>query len=202
MRKKMGFADSASLTFARTAEESVAGDVMTRIYSRRTPGVVRVERKAPPKRSSHRKEGRRDLEADSVQLGFKEIPEDQIYGFLSERISYHLGVKLEEPNIELGSGSGVPGFGAMSSESLAVSILSFATSYFNRFKRDRGVSGEEARGEFAKIIMTSVDEAAVEVLDFVWEQSDLAYEDVADCIERFLERAYNILCDFIEHGPP
>ncbi len=174
---------------------------MTRIYSRQTSGVVPVKRKAPPKRSSHRKEGRRDFGSDSVQLGFKEIPEDQIYDFLSDRIAYHLGSQLEEPNIELGNGSGVPDFQAMSSESVAFSILSFAASYFDRFKGNRNVSGEEAREEFARAIMVAVDKAAEEVLDLVWELSDLAYEDVAESIEKFLERTYKILCDFIEHGP-
>lgn len=200
-KNKIGLPDSACLWFAPTACESFVGDVMTRIYTRQSQGVASVKRKAPPKRSSPRKEGRRDFEDDSVRLGIRDVPESQIYDFLIDRIAYHLGNLLEEPNVELGSGSSIPGALAMSSESLALSILSFAASYLDRFKRNRNVSGEQARWKFAETIMTAVDNAAEEILDLVWELSDLAYGDVAESIEKFRERTSNILCDFVDRGP-
>jgi hypothetical protein len=174
---------------------------MTKIYSRQSARVIPVERKDSQNRSYNKGKGPRDFHSDSVQLGVKETPEDQVYGFLKDRIAYHLGNRLDDGKIELGYSPSIPGFPAMSSESVAFSILSFATSYFDRFKRNHNVVGQEARVKLATFIGAAVNEATEEVLGLVWEPPGFVHRDMIDSIQRFRERTSAILSDFVEHGP-
>lgn len=174
---------------------------MIRVYSRRPERVRTVKRQEPPTGSNNRK-GRRDLGADKVLLGTKEISGEQIFGLLQERIAHHLARELGGVRVELGFEQEVSWPHVEPFRALARSVLGFARAQLGRFKEGYPLlEDDEARLQLATLIVAVVERATEEVLHLVGEASALMDEGVLADIRRFHEAVSYGLGEFVETSP-
>lgn len=177
---------------------------MTRIYTRHsTEGVYVVKRQDPSQRSNNKRRDKRHSQSDTVELGARDVSEDEIYTLLNERLTFHLKGQLEGSPFEIGFASEILGPKTPASESAAYSIFRFATKHHEAFKASCPLlSDGEARLQFATLIVSSLDEAVEDVFDLVLELTGVLEDALVGSVEKFRELAVNVLSDFVEgsHG--
>lgn len=173
---------------------------MTRIYTRHsTEGVYVVRRQDPSERSNNRRRGTRHGQSDTVELGARDISEDELYALINERMAFHLKRQLEGSPFGFGFTSEILGSNSAASQSAAFSVFHFATRHYEGFKASCPLlSDGEARLQFATLIVSSLDEAIEDVFDLVLELTGGLEEAVIGSVEKFRELAVNVLSDFVE----
>lgn len=175
---------------------------MTRIYTRHsTEGVYVVKRQDPSERSNNRRRGARHGQSDTVELGARDISEDELYALINERMAFHLKRQLEGSPFGFGFEPEILGSKSTASQSAAFSIFHFATRHYDGFKASCPLLGDgEARLQFATLIVSSLDEAIDDVFDLVLELTGELGEAAIGSLEKFRDLAVNVLSDFVEGG--
>jgi hypothetical protein len=136
-----------------------------------------------------------------VNLGIKEVSEEQIFEILRERIAHYLGEELAAAGVEPGLEPDVRDPRGEPHEALAFSVLSFAKGKLGGFKEAYPLlQDEEARVQLATLVVTAVDKAVEEVLQFAKELIDFLDGGNLESIEKFRETLFGALGDYVGSG--